>query len=87
MQFNSDTIRLGVSDLTLETQSHEATPTYDVTSLWGKQLMPVITPTWEADRSWFKVSLAKGSQDPISTNKLGVVVHTCYPMYEGILNR
>jgi hypothetical protein len=35
------------------------------------------------DQSW-----QKRWQDPISTNeKLGMVVHTCHPSYEGSANR
>jgi hypothetical protein len=30
---------------------------------------------------------AESSRDPISTKKLGMVVHTCYPNYSGSVNR
>jgi hypothetical protein len=49
--------------------------------------MPVIPATWEAEIKRIVVSRKprqKSSQDPsLNREKLGVVVHTCHPSYDG----
>jgi hypothetical protein len=41
----------------------------------------------EIGRSGLEATLAKSLQDPISTNKLGMVVHPCNPSYVECINR
>jgi hypothetical protein len=47
-------------------------------------LMPVTPATWEAEIGKIVIW---GHQDPITTNKLGVVIHTCHPSYLRSINR
>jgi hypothetical protein len=52
-------------------------------------VVPVIAAIWkmEIDRTEFKASQAKSYQDPISKNKLGIVVHVCNPSYSRGIGR
>jgi hypothetical protein len=48
-------------------------------------LTPIILATWEAEIGRFEASLGKNQQDPISTNKLGVVACACRSLLYGRL--
>jgi hypothetical protein len=51
--------------------------------------MPIIPATWKVDIGKITVQGQPGhkKQDPISTNKLSIVVHFCNPSFTGGIDR
>jgi hypothetical protein len=62
----------------------------EIVDCWRQWFKPTILAVWEAKMERFMIQgqpQQKVSETPMSTNKLGTMMHACHPSYKGSINR